>query len=147
MRRPGEQVDLDTSVGYLLKQASSALHAAMEAALRPLGLNVTQYSCLELLQQRPGMSSSDLARGAFITRQSMSVLLQGLERDGLVVRAEAAPIGRSLPTRLTDLGRDRVAAASAAVRGVERAAQQDLDTAETELLGALLTRYREGLTR
>ena len=68
--------------GYLLKEASSALRAAMEAVLRPLGMTVTHYSCLELLAQRPGLSNSELARGAFVTRQSMNVLLQALERDG-----------------------------------------------------------------
>lgn len=145
MKQVGERVDLDRSVGYVLKQASSALHAAMEAALRPLGLHITQYSCLELLQHRPGMSNSDLARGAFVTRQSMSVVLQSLERDGLVTRAETASVGRSLPTELTDLGRARLAQASAAVRAVERAAQTDLDDAEVERLRDLLVRYRHGL--
>src|SRR6185437_14344966 len=82
----GAGVDLDTSLGYLLKQASSALRSAMEEVLRPLGMTVTHYSCLELLAQRPGLSSSELARGAFVTRQSMNVLLQALERDGYVTR-------------------------------------------------------------
>src|SRR3984957_11126347 len=75
-------VDLETSLGYLLKQASSALRAAMEDVLRPLGMTVTHYACLELLAQRPGLSNSELARGAFVTRQSMNVLLQSLEREG-----------------------------------------------------------------
>ena len=101
-------IDLDTSLGYLLKEASSALRAAMEAVLRPLGMTVTHYSCLELLAQRPGMSNSDLARGAFVTRQSMNVLLQALERDGDVTRPAQAPVGKALPARLTDRGRRRL---------------------------------------
>ena len=51
----------------------------MEEGLRPLGMSVTHYSCLELPVQRPGLSNSELARGAFVTRQSMSVLLQTLQ--------------------------------------------------------------------
>jgi DNA-binding MarR family transcriptional regulator len=112
-------VDLETSLGYLLKEASSALRAAMEAVLRPLGMTVTHYSCLELLSQRPGLSNSELARGAFVTRQSMNVLLQTLERDGYVTRPAQAPVGKVLPTRLTPRGRRSLAKASAAVRGVE----------------------------
>ncbi len=112
-------VDLETSLGYLLKEASSALRAAMEAVLRPLGMTVTHYSCLELLAQRPGLSNSDLARGAFVTRQSMSVLLQALERDGYVTRPAEARVGKVLPTRLTPEGRRALAEASAAVRSVE----------------------------
>lgn len=113
------QVDLEMSLGYLLKEASSALRAAMEEVLRPLGMTVTHYSCLELLAQRPGLSNSELARGAFVTRQSMNVLLQALERDGYVTRAVRAPVGKALPTRLTPRGRRSLGRASTAVRSVE----------------------------
>ena len=92
---------LDTSLGYMLKAAASALHTALEAVLRPLGMTITHYACLELLAQRPGLSNSELARGAFVTRQSMNVLLQALERQGLVTRPARAPAGRALPAELT----------------------------------------------
>ena len=111
-------IHLETSLGYLLKEASSALRVAMEAVLRPLGMTVTHYSCLELLAQRPGLSNSELARGAFVTRQSMNVLLQNLERDGYVTRATEATVGKVLPTRLTPRGRRSLEKASTAVRSV-----------------------------
>lgn len=112
-------IDLETSLGYLLKEASSALRAAMEAALRPLGMTVTHYSCLELLAQRPGLSNSELARGAFVTRQSMNVLLQSLERDGSVTRPADERVGRVSPAQLTPRGRAVLAEATAAVRAIE----------------------------
>lgn len=114
-----EQIDLPTSLGYLLKEASSALRLAMEEALHPFGMTITHYSCLELLAQRPGLSNSELARGAFVTRQSMNVLLHSLERDGFVARDKEAATGRSLPTRLTPRGRRSLDDASRAVRAVE----------------------------
>ena len=119
MSQDGAGVDLETSLGYLLKEASSTLRTAMEAVLRPLGMSVTHYSCLELLAGRPGLSNSELARGAFVTRQSMNVLLQALERDGYVTRAAEAPVGKVLPTRLTPRGRRSLEKATAAVRAVE----------------------------
>ena len=125
-----ERIDLDTSLGYLVKEASSALRVAMEDVLRPLGMTITHYSCLELLAQRPGSSNSDLARGAFVTRQSMNVLVQTLEREGIVERAETAPAGKALPTRLTAKGRSDLARASAAVRGVERRMLSGMTDAE-----------------
>jgi DNA-binding MarR family transcriptional regulator len=133
-------VDLDTSLGYLLKQAASTLRSSMDAALRPLGLTVPQYACLELLAQRPGLSNSELARGAFVTRQSMNVLLQGLERDGFVSRpAEPPAAGRALPTKLTPLGRERLEVASSAVQAVEERMRTGLDADQQEALRALLT--------
>lgn len=119
MSQDGIGIDLETSLGYLLKQASSALRTAMEEVLRPLGMTVTHYSCLELLAQRPGLSNSELARGAFVTRQSMNVLLQTLEQDGYVSRPAQAPVGKVLPTRLTPTGRRSLAKATVAVRSVE----------------------------
>ncbi len=119
MSQNGAGIDLDKSLGYLLKEASSALRAAMEEVLRPLGMTVTHYSCLELLAQRPGLSNSELARGAFVTRQSMNVLLQNLEREGYVTRPGKAPVGKALPARLTPRGRQSLEEASAAVRSVE----------------------------
>src|ERR1700692_1073516 len=87
-------IELDTSLGYMLKAAASVLHSALEAVLKPLGMTITHYACLELLAQRPGLSNSELARGAFVTRQSMNALVQALERQGLVVR----PAGHCRPT-------------------------------------------------
>jgi DNA-binding MarR family transcriptional regulator len=146
MRQDG--VDLETSLGYVLKEASSALRAAMEAELRPLGMTVTHYSCLELLAQRPGLSNSELARGAFVTRQSMNVLLQSLERDGYVTRPAQAPVGKVLPTRLTPRGRRSLEKASAAVRSVEvrmlSGLTPDEQSAAFRTLQSMIQSLREG---
>ena len=106
-------------VGYVLKQAQSLLRLRMEEALKPLQLTVSQYSCLHLLRQEPGISAEGLARGTFVTRQSMNVLVQALERDGYVTRPTQAPVGKVLPTALTPRGRRSLDKASAAVRSVE----------------------------
>ncbi len=146
MRQADPGIDLDTSLGYLLKQAASALRAAMESVLRPLGMNVTCYSCLELLAQRPGLSNSELARGAFVTRQSMNILLQALERDGLVTRPAQAPFGRVLPTELTPLGRQQLEIASAAVKAVEMKMYANLDPPEQHQLRQILRSCVANLT-
>jgi DNA-binding MarR family transcriptional regulator len=148
MSPAGNGIDLETSLGYLLKEAASALRTAMEDVLRPLGMTVTAYSCLELLAQRPGSSNSDLARGAFVTRQSMNVLLQHLEREGWVTRPAEAAVGKVLPTRLTPRGRGRLEEASAAVRSVEermlRATTPAERAAASTALRAMVRSLREG---
>jgi DNA-binding MarR family transcriptional regulator len=132
-------IELETSLGYLLKEASSALRSSMESVLRPLGMSITHYSCLELLAQRPGLSNSELARGTFVTRQAMNVLLQSLERDGLVTRPQQPTAGRVLPTELTVKGRAQLKSASAAVRGVEDRMKSGLNAAEQAALRSMLT--------
>ena len=119
MTETGTVQPLDESVGYALKQAQAALRSAMEAALRPHGLTVPQYACLELLHQRPGLSNADLARGAFVSRQAMNGVLRGLEERRLVTRPAEAEHGRELPAMLTAGGQKRWRAASEAVAAVE----------------------------
>lgn len=137
------RVDLDTSIGYALKQTATALRTAMEASLRPLGLSVPQYSCLEILDARPEISNADLARGVFVTRQAMHQLLGGLQDAGLV---SAGGQGRIQRYSLTPEGRRAVKAASAAVAGVEEQMLSGLDAGERRRLLADLERCRTALT-
>ena len=120
MSQAREPDPLSENLGYLLKVASTALHAAMEAALRPAGLTLSQFSCLELLSRTPDQTNAQLARGAFVTPQSMNEVLQGLQRRGLVERPDAPESGRARPTRLT--AQDRLATNRA------RAALADVDS-------------------
>ncbi|WBM80996.1 MarR family transcriptional regulator [Cryobacterium breve] len=138
--------DLAVSVGYLLKQTATALHASMDAVLRPQGLTVSQYSVLELLGHEPEQSNADLARGAFVTRQSMNEVLRGLQDRGLVARADVAEHGRARPTRLTPAGSEALAGASAAVARVEKRMLSPLSTAEHTALVARLIACRDALT-
>jgi len=112
--------DVSQVVGYVLKQAATALRAAMDTVLRPLELSVPQYACLELLDGQPGLSNADLARGAFVTRQSMNGVLRGLEERGLVTRPSTAPHGRALPSQLTAAGHQKLKIARGVVREVEQ---------------------------
>ncbi|HEX6340738.1 MarR family winged helix-turn-helix transcriptional regulator [Umezawaea sp.] len=125
---------LDESVGYGLKRAAAALRTTMDAALRSLDLTVPQYACLELIARHPGLSNADLARGAFVTRQSMNLVLRGLQDRDLVARPATAPRGRALPSRLTPAGEELLAAASAAVRAVELRMLAPFSAAEQERL-------------
>ena len=125
---------VEDSLGYVLKQASVALRSEMDAALRPLGLSVTQYSCLELLGQRVDLSSAELARGTFVTRQSMHTVLRDLQERGLVTRPAVAAEGRALPARLTEDGRAALDAASRAVAAVEERMIAPLDPATRRIV-------------
>ncbi len=126
--------DLDQSVGYVIKQVQALLHNAMDEVLRPLGLNVAQYACLELLGQHPGLSNSELARRAFVTRQSMNVVLRRLQDRGLLTRPDHADHGRALPTTLTRTGQATLRKASVAVRAVEQQLFSPLSPAQQRRL-------------
>ena len=121
-------------VGYALKHAQSLLHVRMEETLRPLGLTVSQYSCLHRLRREPGISAAALARATFVTRQSMNAMLQQLIDRDLVARPTRAESGRALPTALTAAGADALDAAQSLVDGVEQRMLAGLSTAESDAL-------------
>jgi DNA-binding MarR family transcriptional regulator len=77
----------------------------------------------------------------------MNVLLQALERQGLVVRPAQAPVGRVLPTELTASGRRQLEVASAAVRRVEQDMLANLDTREQDQMRRMLTACIASLTQ
>lgn len=111
--------DVLDHVGYRLKGAHAALRGAMDQALRAYDLTVPQYSCLEVLAARPGLSNAELARATFVTRQSMNVVLRGLQDTGLLTRPSTVDHGRARPATLTDEGRRRLHAARVAVYAIE----------------------------
>jgi DNA-binding MarR family transcriptional regulator len=125
------RVDIDTSIGYALKRTATALRTAMESSLRSYGLSVPQYSCLEILDARPEISNSDLARAVFVTRQAMHQLLGGLQEAELV---SAGGQGRVQRYSLTPEGKRIITAASAAVAAVEEQMLSGLQPSERRRL-------------
>ncbi|GAA1926753.1 MarR family transcriptional regulator [Streptantibioticus ferralitis] len=133
---PHPAQDVTEHVGYRLKRAAAALRGAMDKALREHGLTVPQYACLELLDQQPGLSNAELARGTFVTRQSMNVVLRGLQDAGLISRPATTDHGRALPAHLTAEGRGRLDAARSTVYDIER---QMVEAVPQRRLAALLS--------
>ncbi|WP_167145808.1 MarR family transcriptional regulator [Actinomyces sp. ZJ308] len=126
-------------LGYQLKHVQAALRTRMDEALRPLGLSAPQYLCLELLSRAPGASTSDLAREAFVTRQTMSTLLRSLMDRGLAQRVEQAPSGRALPLRLTPEGRSLLKEASKVTLEIERIMVAPLSEAQLRMVQEALS--------
>jgi DNA-binding MarR family transcriptional regulator len=127
-------VKTEPQIGYLIKEAQSRLRARMEDALGPLGLTVSQYSCLHRVQREPGISAAALARSVFMTRQSMSAMLQQLMDRGLVTRPEQPASGRALPMALTSAGAQLLDAAQTLVDRVEERMLAPLSPADRDAL-------------
>jgi DNA-binding MarR family transcriptional regulator len=125
-------------IGYLLRQASYTLRSALDAILRPLGLNAPQYSVLSVLARDPGASGADLARACNTTPQAISGVLATLEREGLVERHPHPTHGRILQVSLTSEGTRRLEAANPAVRRLEAAIERGFSADEMATVKAWL---------
>lgn len=129
---------LESMIGYQLKHLQSLLRSRMDETLRPIGLSTPQYACLELLRRSPGASNSELARGTFVTRQTMNTLLRGLQERALVTRPAKAETGRALPTTLTQEGEDVLDQAVARVERISALMVSGLDDTLKRHLGEAL---------
>lgn len=91
----------------------SEVHQALAANLSRFGLSFARLGILAMLLSGgdAGMTPSGLADEGGITRATVTGLLDGLEKDGLVERIKHPDDRRVLYVHLTKKGRDLVAAA------------------------------------
>jgi DNA-binding MarR family transcriptional regulator len=127
-------------VGYVLKQAQYALRTRMDQRLREVGLSTAQYALLTALQQAKVASGAELARRCFVTPQTMTGLMAGLTRSGLIVRSPSRRHGRVIETRLTPEGLRLFRRARTIVYAIEEEMLSDLSASERAALGAMLRR-------
>jgi DNA-binding MarR family transcriptional regulator len=120
----------DAPLGYLLHRVGAALRPEVTAALRPLGLSLSEFVCMRILSLYPGISSAELSRHGNVTPQAMNTVLHRLEDLGAVTRPASVPSGRALPATLTSAGRALLKRAEAAVREADARILGKLPAAE-----------------
>jgi DNA-binding MarR family transcriptional regulator len=127
-------------VGMVLKQAEQSLLRAKSAALKPVGLKLSQYVALVELERRPGIASATLARFCFVSPQSMMVVLKTMEEQGLIVRLVHPRHPNVLELHITDAGREVLHAALQVLAPIEESVSECFSTEELNTLAALLKR-------
>jgi len=134
--RPGEgKRGPDGHLGYLVRQASVAVRAAMEKALADIDITPPQFSVLTMIVSYPGVSGADLARLTFLTPQTINVIVRNLERMGAIRKSADAEHGRILRLTVTAKGHALLKRCRARVMEVE------------DRLGSLLGRDDEKIVR
>jgi DNA-binding MarR family transcriptional regulator len=131
-------------ISYVVARLERALRQAINERVREHGLTVLQYTTLSVLgRRRGGLSNAQLARRSYMTPQSMSEVIDALERAGLIERSPHPNHRRVLPATLTANGRRVLAACEAAVGEMEEQMMRELDpAARAALLDALKTCVR-----
>ena len=124
----------------LLRWVGLAQRKAAEDWIRERELSHEQAFVLGCLAQTPGMIQRDIAQLTRTSPASVSSLLSGLERRGLVERRSEPGDERRKRVYATPAGVERIAGFDAAMRGIDEAILGPLDAAERETLHALLTK-------
>ncbi|MBU8807373.1 MarR family winged helix-turn-helix transcriptional regulator [Mycolicibacterium goodii] len=111
-----------------------------EEWIRERGLSHEQSAALVYLVRNPGAIQRDLAQMSRTSAASVSSLLQGLERRGLVERRTEPGNERSKRVYATSAGSELIAGFDTAMSGVEETILAPLNQAERATLQALLTK-------
>ena len=125
-------------VGYLLKQAQHGLRARMDQELKFLGLSTAQYAVLTALQEANVASGAELARRCFVTPQTITALIAGLDQARLIDRSPSRHHGRIIESRLTDTGQTLLRRAHAIVKTIEDDMLADLSELDRGALARML---------
>jgi DNA-binding MarR family transcriptional regulator len=109
------------SASYRLMSAFKQIEDRFEATLEPLGLSLAKFGALaKLVEAGEALPLRTLAERCACVRSNMTQLVDRLEAEKLVVRADDPHDRRSVRAALTSEGRTRHAEGLKAIRAVER---------------------------
>jgi MarR family transcriptional repressor of mepA len=131
--------DLTTSL-QLVRWIGWAQMKAGEDWIKERGLSHAQSFVLGYLIQNPGAIQRDLAEVSRTSAASVSSLLQGLERRGLVERRTDPENERTKRVYATPEGVELISGFETAMADADETILAPLDDAERETLRALLTK-------
>ena len=100
-----EQLKLDNQLCFRLYAASRLVTQAYTPFLSQLGIPYPQYLVLMVLWENDNQPVNDIARRLVLETNTITPLLQRMERDGLVVRTKGNVDGRQRMVSLTKKGR------------------------------------------
>lgn len=127
--------DLELPIVWLFALMAGRLHRRVSDRLSRLGLSQAEFGCMRLLAATPGLSNSELARRAGVSRQSMWETVQSLEDTGLATRPRS---NYARPAALSRRGRRYLRQAQREIATAEKAATANLTAQERTQLTSLL---------
>lgn len=130
---------------YLIKQVELAVRSRLDEVAGDHGLTALQYTALTVLERRPGMTSSALARNSFVRPQTMAQMITYLLESGLVRREPDARSRRQILIFLTDEGQAVLDSLRTPVREIEETMVSGLTEAGARQLGTSLRACRIAL--
>lgn len=106
-------------VTYILSRTELIVRKHVDKALAKFGLTSPQYSVLAVLEEGQRATNAELARICAVTPQTMSRIVQNLERDGFLIKNKEVKNGLKLYYGLTKKAEKTVCSAHVAVNSIE----------------------------
>lgn len=128
-----------------LRRVVQALHAFSQDVYRQYGLTGPQLWALKTLQRAGRLSAGQLARALAVHQSSVSILVDRLEKRGLVHRRRARADGRFVHLELTKRGRALSTMAPEPAQGRLLHGLQEMSRAEVSQIRHAVERLVEAM--
>jgi DNA-binding MarR family transcriptional regulator len=131
---------LDSYLPYLLNRAGARIAASFSERIRPLGASLQTWRVLAALRERDGRRMGDLSATTSIEVSTLTRLVDGMERQRLVVRRRDPQDARAVVLHVTAAGRRLTAKVLPIAERYEAAALAGISAREATALKAALRR-------
>lgn len=135
---------LERFLGYRMKRAFNVIQADLTETLKPFDLRMTSYTALVLILSNPGLSQSQLADVMDMERPNLVVIVDELERRGLIARDRLKTDRRTYALDVTCAGRQLCEDAMTAAERHESRVLKRLTPEMRRTVAAAMTLIRSG---
>lgn len=101
-----EEFKLDNQLCFKLYTASRLITQTYHPLLSQQGLTYPQYLVLLVLWEKDGQPVNDIAKRLFLETNTVTPLLQRMEKEGILVRSRGKQDARQTIVTLTQKGRE-----------------------------------------
>ncbi len=138
---------LDSYLPYLLNRAGARIAASFSDKVRPLGATLQMWRVLAALRDQDGRRMGDLSMTTSIEVSTLTRLIDGMEKKGLVARRRDPQDARAIVLHATPAGRRLTQRIVPIAERYETVALAGFNAAETEILKAALRRLYVNMER
>lgn len=153
MAKPSDQVQeegddwLDSYLPYHLYRASSLMNMRLQRQLRDVGVNLSQWRVLSVLQAYGRCNLSRIIDLTLLEQPTVSRVVAGLEKDGMVERRVSADDSRVVEVGLRREGMEVIQKIQPVAVRRQRAALAGLSDAELATFRDVLLRIEDNIAR
>lgn len=136
---------MNESLHHLLMTDHLLFQKALLAGIRETGLTLGQPKVLDYLLTHDGAIQREIAEACHIEPATITALLAGMEKKGLIVRQNQPGNRRSLFVYLTQNGKKMAMEVDRAFQCIEKQALTGFDQEEAAALADFLARVNENM--
>lgn len=129
---------MEAIVGYMVRRVQLSVWQDFGARFAEHGITPAKYSVVRLVGDNPGITPAGLAEALGVERSRMAVLIDDLERQGLLIRIASTVDRRSRAIFLTEFGQTQLPIYNRLVAASERQMRKRLRGDDPSVLMRML---------